>query len=659
MLLLCAAGCNFNAICSASLWPKMREFGFGSSSFPLMSKKFQHQTSGALVLGCLLATAAHAQNVPAIQAVDGPPVADVTAPSDATAPVPQRVAAPIVPRIATMDMSFNDIATAELLGLLGTQFGINIVVGDDVDGRIRSINLTNQTPEEALEAVGAVAKLSISRLKNGTYVVNKAQPGAVTMPASASVSADTFGTNPITPSPGSFPDLSKDFGGGRVGMGALPPLGAPQAFDSGPSLNNLGLVEVRNSDSRNATHSFKVKNVKPSLIAYWLDPAHNAMPQVLQSSEGNSRNYGEQPVARLATQSNGVGNLTNDSDSFGSDSTVSPYVNPYVNRQGSSQIRPQVRANSQFNGNQRGGNGNGNQRGGNNGGNNNGNRGGGGGGNFDLPGDIQQIVSVDPQNVLLVAGGSDEDIRRLQELIDVLDQPLRQVEIEAQFVELSTADARTFGIDYSTSRGNFDFSTINSAPAVNVGGITLGFVRGNFQARLNALISNNRAKVITAPRVTAINNLTATLVSRERRPLILTSVSQNIGGQQAQQQQLLFITSTTGLTVTPTINGDDTVTVLMQPQVQSQGGTTGLGNQSERSLETVANVRDGDTIALGGLKVVNNQANYTKIPLLGDIPFIGGLFRTKVVAEAQSELIIFLTARIVRRAGDDNLVPGT
>ncbi len=73
------------------------------------------------------------------------------------------------------------------------------------------------------------------------------------------------------------------------------------------------------------------------------------------------------------------------------------------------------------------------------------------------------------------------------------------------------------------------------------------------------------------------------------------------------------------------------------------------------TLETKANVRDGDTIALGGLRTKNISLSKTKVPVLGDIPFIGQIFTSRTNASIENELIIFLTARIIRRAGDDGV----
>jgi type II secretory pathway component GspD/PulD (secretin) len=347
---------------------------------------------------------------------------------------------------------------------------------------------------------------------------------------------------------------------------------------------------------------------------------------------------------------NGMGGMTG--SSFANSNSG---INPYTQQNGMD-----FRANAQFGGGgggNRGGGGGNNTRGGNNG------RGGAGGGVFQLPEGVDRIVAVDPQNALLVFGTA-EGVRELQDTIAILDRPLRQVEIEAQFVTVSTADSRNFGIDFSTAQGNFNASNTGFASPASQGSFQVGFVRGNFQATLNALLTKNRAKLITAPRVTAINNLTASLFSTTSRPLILTTAVQGGGlnGGQAQGQNLIYIESNTGLTVTPTINNDDTITVLMQPQVEQQTLLADIQAPllTRQELETIANVRDGDTIALGGLKTRDVSRGGAKVPLLGDLPFgLGKFFRSRSATDNESELIIFLTARIVRRLEEDDAVPGT
>ena len=642
-----------------------------------MSKKLWHPTSGALLAGCLLATAAQAQTAP-INPTTEPvtPVAttaEAPVPVVAEAPVPQQVAPPSKAiNTLGLDLQFSDITVKELLKTLGSSFGINISVDDSVDGVISYINLSNSTPIEALRTVIETRRdLSLRQMSNGNYIVSKLQPGEAMMgamqassPSGGMTGGSMFDLPNATMGGANAPTFNATPTFGNQGInaqGALPPLG--QGNNS--LLNDLpDLVTTNTGNGRTRKIAIKIKNIRSGFLAYQLDPASNKVPQELLATQGNARAYNNNSNASDALGGDGF-DANSGFNSFNQSDFARSRTNPYLQNSASSLVRPEVRSNSQFGGNQ-GNNGNqgnrGNRGGGGLGGNNNGN-GNGGGGSFELPDGVQQVVSVDPQNVLLVAyeDGNEEAVRQLEELIAVLDQPLRQVEIEAQFVELQSQDARTFGIDFSTSRGNFDAATTGFASAPVQGAFQVGFVRNNFQVRLNALVADNKAKVITAPRVTAINNLTANLTSQERRTLILTSVAQNIGGGQQQAQRLLFIDTQTGLTVTPTINGDDTITVLMRPQVSTQDGTSGLGTITTRTLTTIANVPDGDTIALGGLRVVRNTTQNYKVPLLGDIPLLGRLFQSKTITENESELIIFLSARIIRRAGADTnvVVPGT
>ena len=172
-------------------------------------------------------------------------------------------------------------------------------------------------------------------------------------------------------------------------------------------------------------------------------------------------------------------------------------------------------------------------------------------GAFDLPGDIERIISIDPQNVILITGGSEEDLRRLQELIDVLDQPLRQVELEAQYVEIETTAIAGSGIDF--------FAGFNN--------LQVGFVRGNFTKLLNRLIAQNKAKIVAAPPASAFNNLT----DNASDPAFL---AQNLADWFHN--------------VTATHNGE-TITLSSKVTTKANGKT---------AFTFVANLRDGDTVVL-------------------------------------------------------------
>lgn len=294
---------------------------------------------------------------------------------------------------------------------------------------------------------------------------------------------------------------------------------------------------------------------------------------------------------------------------------------------------------------------------------------------FRLPAGVDRIVAIDPQNALLVFG-TPEGVAQLRDTVEFLDTPLRQVEIEAQFVSVKAEDVAAFGIDFTTARGNFNVDRAGLQPGVEAShGVQVGFVRGNFQATLTALQGANRVKVLYAPRVIAINNLAAEISQTTSVPVFLGTQDERGqfvplfgGADSGQNGTSLRVNTGYELSATPTINNDDTVTVRLNigRKLQLQ---TGVGApvelQAPSATDTIANVRNGETIALGGFDPGFFSPKGQRIPILGDIPLmsnpgtapnlgqiptIGKLFRSKTAAPDQ--LIVFVTARIVRRAGE-------
>lgn len=274
---------------------------------------------------------------------------------------------------------------------------------------------------------------------------------------------------------------------------------------------------------------------------------------------------------------------------------------------------------------------------------------------FELPGNIEQIVPLDAQKLLLVKGGAEDDFRRLQELVEVLDQPLRQIALETKVVELSPQDARilTFGVNFSPQQNE----TQNAEAEKETKPVPeIGLVSNNFTARLLALVANNRATVFSAPPKTIINN---TLIEIPLSPKVLT-VEPN---EPPRPLQFLSILKGQTLNVVPTINGDDTISLNMDIVRESQiAGETA----DKTSFTVIMHLRDGDTLALKNLPVsIAKQNTDHTVPQLGEIPLIssttpsslaelnqipiiGRLFRSKKIEDERTTLI-FITARIIRQ----------
>ena len=113
------------------------------------------------------------------------------------------------------------------------------------------------------------------------------------------------------------------------------------------------------------------------------------------------------------------------------------------------------------------------------------------------------------------------------------------------------------------------------------------------------------------------------------------------------------LTASTQLAIAPRINDDNTITVFLQPTIQSFVGTTRgpdgteLPNISNQAISVVARVKNGETIALGGLTDKNDNTNVSRVPLLSDLPIIGQFFRSTQRVKRNSDLLIFVTPRII------------
>lgn len=256
-----------------------------------------------------------------------------------------------------------------------------------------------------------------------------------------------------------------------------------------------------------------------------------------------------------------------------------------------------------------------------------------------LPAGVQSVVPVDAQNVLLVLA-TDAGLKELEKMVDFLDQSMRQVEVETQFVQISAEDMKNLPFDFGTEKGSI---------AVGRGSRTNRKLQ-TFQTALAQLIAQNKAKIIAAPRVTTLNNLTASLGTSLPQPAVIGIKDENgtfrplFDAATQPETPRVSIGMSFRFTVTPTINADDTVTLVMAPMrtlqlTTSQNNNEPLLLQKLDGVVTIANVFDGDTIAVTGL----TSRLFAKVEDDPNAP--------------ASNVVLFVTPRIVRRAGVDDVQP--
>jgi MSHA biogenesis protein MshL len=248
----------------------------------------------------------------------------------------------------------------------------------------------------------------------------------------------------------------------------------------------------------------------------------------------------------------------------------------------------------------------------------------------------------------------------------------QQVEIEARIVEVTLRDEQKLGVDWDLAASTLDGVRVQARAPLDVAGVggtllgansfaaTLGF--GRASAIIQALKQQGEVKTVAQPRLRALNNQTAFIKVGEDRPffrLQQTTTLQQPGAATAfNQTQETFSVSTitigTILAVTPQIDGDRMITLDVLPAitrlqaiVTSPDGRQTAPVTEVKQASTIVRLRDGETAIIGGLISEETAATERRIPLLGKLPLIGAAFRSKANLRARTELVIFLTPRLV------------
>ncbi len=249
-------------------------------------------------------------------------------------------------------------------------------------------------------------------------------------------------------------------------------------------------------------------------------------------------------------------------------------------------------------------------------------------------------------NAVWVTGPPDR-IARVKQQIALIDIPVDSVILETQFVELSETGARNLGLDFAKTQGQLAVGTI-SVGASNPFGEDIRRIipSGQIQAAIYAQVQKGEGRIVSRPRIAAQSGSTAKIITGDALP-ILTSIT--LSGVNAVSQQVQYVNVGVTLQIAPRVSPDGFVTSQIYAVVSSVTGySEGYPTISQREAETSASVRDGETYVIGGLTQENVLNSNTKVPLLGDIPLAGALFRYNSSTRAKTELYIVITPHIVR-----------
>ncbi|HGO6631948.1 TPA: type IV pilus secretin PilQ [Neisseria gonorrhoeae] len=302
--------------------------------------------------------------------------------------------------------------------------------------------------------------------------------------------------------------------------------------------------------------------------------------------------------------------------------------------------------------------------------------------NADTTGNRNTLVSgrgsvlIDPATNTLIVTDTRSVIEKFRKLIDELDVPAQQVMIEARIVEAADGFSRDLGVKFgATGRKKLKNETsafgwgVNSgfggdgkweaqtkinlpvAAAANSISLVRAISSGALNLELSASESLSKTKTLANPRVLTQNRKEAKIESGYEIPFTVTTAS---GGGNSTNTELKK--AVLGLTVTPNITPDGqiimTVKINKDSPAQCASGSNTILCISTKSLNTQAMVENGGTLIVGGIYEENNGNTLTKVPLLGDIPVIGNLFKTRGKKTDRRELLIFITPRIIDTAGN-------
>ena len=299
-----------------------------------------------------------------------------------------------------------------------------------------------------------------------------------------------------------------------------------------------------------------------------------------------------------------------------------------------------------------------------------------GGGGASIGGGKLAISADETTNALVITAQPDV-MAELEQVVAKLDIRRAQVLVEAIIVEIADGDGLNLGVQWANTNGGGTQFTDTGLPigsvaiaakdyqkngtttglaslAKDFNGMAAGFYKGNWAALVTALSTDTKNDILSTPSIVTMDNKEASFNVGQEVPV-------QSGSQSSTTSDQVFNTierKTVGtkLVVTPQINEGDSVLLNIEQEVSSVAqtpapGTRTLGPTFEnRTIKNAVLVKSGETVVLGGLMDEKTQEKVSKVPLLGDIPVLGYLFRSTSNSTSKRNLMVFIRPTILRDA---------
>ena len=285
--------------------------------------------------------------------------------------------------------------------------------------------------------------------------------------------------------------------------------------------------------------------------------------------------------------------------------------------------------------------------------------------------DRGSVLSDSQTNSLIVTDVGD-NILKMEKLLEALDIPPKQVLIEGKIIEAVESFSQGMGINWVATgnrtivseTGGVGGSQLGLTPSLSVspvssnfGGIaTLGIqvgtldILGNLNAQIALLEDNNLAKVVSSPRVITLTGEAAKFSQTISVPFIQKKTTTDTATGPVTSEETGTQNFSIGFDVTPVITADDSIRLDLKVNRTNPASGATLNGQvttSSSNAETKVLVGNNQTAVIGGIYAGSETQTVNKVPVLGDIPILGWLFKSKAKENTKTELVIFVTPRVI------------
>jgi MSHA type pilus biogenesis protein MshL len=291
---------------------------------------------------------------------------------------------------------------------------------------------------------------------------------------------------------------------------------------------------------------------------------------------------------------------------------------------------------------------------------------------------VQQGIVINRLTGTIMVTSSRKNLEKIQQYLDIVRQVLsRQVMIEARIIEVMLSDDMSYGIDWSflsnfnggmltSGFGGLAGSTLKSAStaASGAGNFQVGVSKGNFQGLLTALKTQGDIKTLSNPKINVMNGHPSILTVGTNTSFIskvtTTTTSTAAGNSISFSPEMTSVLSGMIIGIVPFISEKGDISLNITPITSDLTNLTDktfgtAGNQVTITIPTVAlremtttvKMRDGQIVIIGGLISSNDSTNKEKVPIIGDLPYIGTFFTRMSKKKSRSELVLLLSPHIV------------